>query len=116
MTSEQLQEQVNGMLHNLETEEYIRDWLRDKHSLEGERADSLLVAGWRDYKATVRKTSLMRFSISLVACFMLAGMLWFNATYLGRVRGVGLIVCVLLLPCIAYIGKQALQLVKGVEE
>lgn len=116
MTTEQLQEQVNGMLHNQETEEYIREWLRTKHSVEGNRADSLLVAGWRDYKATVRKTSLMRFSISLVACFILTGMLWFNAAYLGRVRGVGLIVCTLLLPCITYTGKQAIQLIRGMEE
>ena len=116
MTVEKLQEQVNGMLHNLETEDYIREWLRTKHSVEGERADSLLLAGWRDYRASVRKTSLMRLVVASLASVVLGAALWFNLTYAERVWWTVGGLSAAFFPCLAYAGKQAIQLVKGMEE
>lgn len=110
---EKFQEEVVGMLLNDETDDYIRDWMKKKHSVSRERVDDLIWKGMIAKRAVIRKRALMRLIVALVVCIPLGACLWF-ASLIERRMFVSMFPLLGgFLACLGYAGKQFVFLLKG---
>jgi len=108
-----IQDQINAKMHWGDSEEEIEDWLREKHSIEGERADAMILKGINDRKAGIRKTCLIRMIVALIAAIPLGLCSLLALQNDGYSFKYGILLGTLCFSCLGYVAHNLLTYIKG---
>ena len=110
---DQIQEQLNGKAHWDASEAEIREWLSEKFSIEGERADAMIAAGFLAKAAAIRRRSLMHLLLALVAGIVFGAMTWIALHTSNRITAKDGVLLAATVASLGYAGKNLVQLLSG---
>jgi len=108
-----IQDQINAKMHWGDSEQEIEEWLREKHSIEGDRADEMIQKGIQDRKSEIRKACLTRMLVTLVFAIPLAFISMYCLQQEGRMFSYGVTLGVACFGCFTYVFKNLLSYVSG---
>ncbi|WP_395738136.1 hypothetical protein [Prosthecobacter sp.] len=111
MNRDQIQEQLNGKMYWDASESEVRDWLSAKHGIIEKEADEMIAIGTKAKQASIRKSSLIRMSVSLIAALPLGFFAWL-AMQSSQRRAAGAL-GTLCLGCLGYAAKNFVQVLNG---
>jgi len=114
MTEQEIQDQLNGKMHWDASEAEVRDWLADKHGIRDKKADFMIERGISAKRASIRRTSIFRLAVALVAAIPLGVLTWLSMHAEGRrATRASLALGGACLSCLFYARKNLVQLLTG---
>lgn len=114
MTEQEIQDQLNGKMHWDASEAEVRDWLAEKHGISDEKADFMIEKGISAKRASIRRTSIVRLTVALVASIPLGALAWLCMHAEGRTATrASFVLAGACLSCLFYAGKNLIQVLTG---
>ena len=96
------------------SEAEVRDWLAEKHGIRDEKADFMIERGISAKRASIRRTSIFRFTVALVAAIPLGALAWLCMhAEGGRATRASFGLGGACLACLGYAGKNLFQVLTG---
>ena len=113
---EKIQQQLNGKIHWNAPDWETREWLKSKHAIEGDEADTMIAIAKRIRASSIRKISAFRGAIALLVSIPLLIIAWLGFQAGDRLSGEAMFIGSAGFGCLAYAGKNLIQLIRGTSE